>query len=87
MISFRQVAEFLNALYECRYRDFMVALAQIERELRADRFLAANAPALIRSMRIAVYSQFLSSYRSVTIESMAESFGVEQVSVCVCVRY
>ena len=34
-------------------------------------------------MRIAVYSQFLSSYRSVTIESMAESFGVEQVSVCV----
>ena len=55
------VAEFLNALYECRYRDFMVALVDVERLLRADRFLVANASTIVRSMRIAVYAQFLSS--------------------------
>jgi 26S proteasome regulatory subunit N7 len=72
------VAEFLNALYECRYRDFMKALIAIERLMRADRFLVGNASSVVRSMRIKVYAQFLSSYRSVTIDSMARSFGVEQ---------
>lgn len=52
--------------------------AAIEQSLKLDRILAAHYRYYIREMRIIAYAQLLESYRSVTIESMAHSFGVSE---------
>ncbi len=53
-------------------------VAAIEQTLKADRLLNAHYKYYVREMRIAVYNQLLQSYRSLTIESMAKSFGVSE---------
>lgn len=70
------LSEFVNSLYECRYHDFFVALLEIEALVVCDRFLARHANWFVREMRIAAYSQFLESYRTVTTDAMASTFGV-----------
>lgn len=50
--------------------------AHIEGYLKADRFLHAHYRWYTREMRIIAYAQLLESYRSLSIESMAKSFGV-----------
>lgn len=52
--------------------------AAIEQSLKLDRILAAHRRFYVREMRIIAYSQLLESYRSLTIESMAQSFGVTE---------
>ncbi len=52
--------------------------AAIEQSLKLDRFLAAHYRFYVREMRIIAYAQLLESYRSLTIESMAHSFGVTE---------
>lgn len=70
------LSDFLNSLYECRYKDFFAALVEIDPVLRGDRFLAPHRVWFVREMRVSAYAQFLESYRSVTTDSMAEAFGV-----------
>jgi hypothetical protein len=41
-----------------------------------DRIFAEHARFYVREMRVKAYSQLLQSYRSVTLDSMAASFGV-----------
>ena len=55
-----------------------MTLAAVERSLKVDLFLHAHARFYVREMRIRVYSQILESYRSVTLNSLASSFGVIQ---------
>lgn len=66
----------LNAYYECRYRDFMVAFADLIDEVRLDPYLSVHSRYFVREARVAVYSQYLASYQSVTTEAMAAAFGV-----------
>ena len=68
--------EFVNALYECRYADFFRAMVALEPRVATDRFLGPHAGYVVRELRVLAYKQFLESYRSVTIASMARSFGV-----------
>ena len=68
--------EFVNALYECRYADFFRAMVALEPRIATDRFLGPHANYVVRELRVLAYKQFLESYRSVTIASMARSFGV-----------
>merc|ERR1712007_238669 len=42
----------------------------------ADRYLAMHTRYFMRIMRFNAYQQFLTSYRSVTIQAMATEFGV-----------
>ena len=72
------LSEFLNSLYECRYAKFMEALVNIEPYLRRERFLSEHASYLIREMRIRAYAQFLDAYKSVTMQGMANAFGIGQ---------
>lgn len=44
--------------------------------MKQDPLLAAHRMYYVREMRVLAYSQMLESYRSVTLESMAKSFGV-----------
>merc|ERR1740127_169089 len=44
--------------------------------VRADRYLVHHCRHFMRIMRLNAYRQFLASYRSVTLEAMAQEFGV-----------
>ena len=46
--------------------------------MKEDRFLQPHYHYYTREMRILAYSQLLESYRSLTLEYMATSFGVTQ---------
>ncbi|KAK2079917.1 hypothetical protein QBZ16_002312 [Prototheca wickerhamii] len=74
--SLPHVREFASALYESRYADFFRAFAGLLESLRTDCFLHAHSRYFQREVRVKVYSQFLESYKSVTLNSMAAAFGV-----------
>lgn len=69
---------FLNSLYSCDYKTFTRSLVNVYDFMRRDRFLAPHARFYLREMRISAYAQFLASYRSVTLESMARLFGMSE---------
>ena len=46
--------------------------------MKGDRYLEPHYRYYMREMRIKAYSQLLESYRSLTLEYMANSFGVTQ---------
>jgi len=67
---------FLNSLYGCQYKTFLNSLADIVDELKTDRYFADHANFFCREMRILAFSQFLESYKSIKMESMATQFGI-----------
>ena len=67
---------FLNSFYDGEYANFLVELYHIIQILKKDFYLSKHYNFFINEMRIKVYSQFLQSYRTVTIENMANVFGV-----------
>ncbi|KAJ3387854.1 26S proteasome non-ATPase regulatory subunit 6 [Entophlyctis sp. JEL0112] len=69
---------FANSLYRCEYAQFFNSLAIVEQEIKYDRLLHAHYQFYVREMRILAYTQLLDSYRSLTIESMANAFGVSE---------
>ncbi len=72
------LSDFANSFYNCQYATFFTALASIEKDLKNDVYLHAHYRYYVREMRIRVYAQILESYRSVTIKSLATSFGVSE---------
>ncbi|KAJ2342014.1 proteasome regulatory particle subunit [Coemansia sp. RSA 2673] len=73
------VSRLLRALYECKYADYFGALSGVETDhLNVSRYLYAHRRFYTREMRIRGYAQLLESYLSLTIKSMADSFGVTQ---------
>ncbi|KHG19496.1 hypothetical protein F383_05500 [Gossypium arboreum] len=70
------LSEFLNALYDCQYKSFFLAFAGLTEHIKLDRYLHPHFRFYMREVRTVVYSQFLESYKSVTIEAMAKAFGV-----------
>ncbi|KAJ3393842.1 26S proteasome non-ATPase regulatory subunit 6 [Lobulomyces angularis] len=76
-----EYAEFANSLYVCNYSQFFKSLAIIEQHLKYDCYLSPHYQYFVREMRIIAYAQLLESYRSLTIESMANSFGVSEAFI------
>ncbi|GMY24726.1 26S proteasome non-ATPase regulatory subunit 6 homolog isoform X1 [Fagus crenata] len=70
------LSEFLNSLYDCQYKSFFMAFAGLTEQIKLDRYLHPHFRYYMREIRTVVYSQFLESYKSVTIEAMAKAFGV-----------
>lgn len=70
------LSEFLNSLYDCQYKSFFTAFAGLADQIKLDRYLHPHFRYYMREVRTVVYSQFLESYKSVTIEAMAKAFGV-----------
>eukprot|EP00877_Chromochloris_zofingiensis_P004594 jgi/Chrzof1/14135/Cz08g26110.t1 len=66
----------LNSLYLCKYKDFFRSFVEVMDIVRADMFLHAHVRYYMRELRLVAYSQFLESYKSVTMESMATAFDV-----------
>lgn len=67
---------FLTSFYKCDYATFFKHLGDIDASMMKDALLAQHRRFYIREMRVLAYSQLLQSYRSVTLDSMAKSFGV-----------
>ncbi|ERN13619.1 hypothetical protein AMTRI_Chr06g200370 [Amborella trichopoda] len=70
------LSEFLNSLYECQYKSFFSAFAGLTERIKLDRYLQPHFRYYMREVRAVVYSQFLESYKSITMEAMAKEFGV-----------
>lgn len=67
---------FLNNLYECKYKEWFQSLPGIMSQVRNDRYMTIHANYFLRELRFCAYNQFLRSYRTVTLVSMADAFGV-----------
>lgn len=75
--SLEPITMLTNSLYTCEYASFFQALATVETTvLRADRYLSAHSSYYVREMRRIAYAQLLESYKTLSIKSMAEAFGV-----------
>lgn len=70
------LSELQTGLYDCQYRTLMRALVNIIDTISLDRYLHQHARYFWREVRVLAYTQFLESYRSVSLVSMANSFGV-----------
>jgi len=70
--------KYIYSLYNAQYAEFFIALGEIEAVLKADRLLAAHTSFYVREMRIRSYAQLLESYSSLTVNYMANSFGVSE---------
>jgi len=68
--------KYLHSLYECQYGEFFQSLMDIEKILLDDRLLSRHCVYYVRQMRVMAYSQLLESYRSLTLQYMADAFGV-----------
>ena len=68
--------KFLNTFYDGEYAQFFKELYFIIQVLKKDFYLSKHYNYFINEMRIKVYSQFLQSYKTVTMENMATVFGV-----------
>jgi 26S proteasome regulatory subunit N7 len=66
----------MNCLYVREYNTYFHALAEVEGILKKDRYLASHTRVYVREMRRKAYAQLLESYRSLSIDFMAEQFGV-----------
>ncbi|KAL3853217.1 hypothetical protein ACJMK2_016774 [Sinanodonta woodiana] len=71
-----KIRSYLFSLYDCQYADFFRNLAQVEEIMKYDRLLSPHYKFYTREMRIVAYTQLLESYRSLTLDYMADAFGV-----------
>jgi 26S proteasome regulatory subunit N7 len=70
------LGDFLNALHKCDYRTFMSAFPVVAAEVEKSVWLNPHYRYFLREVRVVAYAQYLQSYKSVTVSSMAESFNV-----------
>lgn len=70
------VIQLANTLYDCDYKAYLHTLVDLQPHLIANRYLQPHAGYLLRELHVLAFHQFLDSYQSVTLESMAQSFGV-----------
>jgi len=75
------VNKYLHSLYECQYKEYFSSLVHIEDLLHNDRLLSRHKTYYIREMRIIAYAQLLESYRSLTLQYMANAFGVSEAFI------
>lgn len=68
---------FLQSFYQGQYSTFLDELLHIIMQMNEDRYLHPHCRYFAREMRIRAYQQFLESYRSVHLQSMATNFGVD----------
>jgi len=66
----------LDSMYGCRYLEFFGAFAGMTDAIRGDMVLHPHFRYYMREACVVAYSQFLESYKSVTLDAMAAAFGV-----------
>ena len=76
--SIPHLRPYLFSLYRTHYAAFFSSLASLSPQLLRDQFLSAHVTYYLREIRIVAYNQFLESYRTATLTSMAAAFGVSR---------
>ena len=66
----------ITSLYESQYKRYFESLLGLESTILQDPLLSQHINWIIREARIVAYQQYLLSYRSVTLSSMANTFGI-----------
>lgn len=74
--SLPDVKAYLFSLYNCQYAEFFKELAKVETNLKQDYLANPHYRFYTREMRVIAYTQLLDSYRSLTLQYMADAFGV-----------
>lgn len=70
--------EFLLSFYNCEYRSWTEHFVKVIDHLKSDRYFQPHLMYVVKALRLNAYRQFISSYKSVTIKLMAETFGVSR---------
>jgi len=68
--------EFLRSFYNSDYALFFSSLAHITDAMKEEEYCHEHVYYFAREMRVRAYKQYLQSYRSVQLKSMAQAFGV-----------
>lgn len=68
--------EFGESFYNCEYRAFFQHFIDICVQVKENKYLKDHAHYFTKEMKLVAYKQYLESYKSVTIENMANAFGV-----------
>jgi len=68
--------DFLRSFYNSDYALFFSSLAHITDAMKEEEFCVEHVYYFAREMRVRAYKQYLQSYRSVQLKSMAHAFGV-----------
>jgi 26S proteasome regulatory subunit N7 len=71
-----ELKKFLESFYKCDYKGFFESFLPIISMVDKDPFLKVHKKYFMREMRVVVYAQFLESYKTVTLENMAQAFGI-----------
>jgi len=67
----------LHSLYECNYNQYFQAVVGIMDQIKSDRVLVTHEKFLLHEYRHTGYDQFLRPYRSVTLKTMSDEFGLD----------
>jgi|UniRef100_A0A7S4GB25 26S proteasome regulatory subunit N7 len=70
------VHNLLTSIYNCKYDKFFDALVVISERVQRNVWLESHTNYYFRELRILAFKQFLASYRSVTLEKMAQQFSI-----------
>ena len=68
--------DFLNSLQQCEYAKFAEAFPLVGDAVDLSPWLSPHSRYFSRECRVRAYAQYLQSYRSVSVPSMARAFGV-----------
>jgi 26S proteasome regulatory subunit N7 len=71
-----KVEKLLKTFHKCDYQSFFPVLLQVRERICNDKLLKNHERFILRHLRIIFYQQFLESYKTVTLDNMALSFGV-----------
>ena len=64
--------DYLESFYNCKYKNFFKALLVIIGKVREDPYMKIHSKYFTRETRVVVYAQFLESYKTVRLDSMAK---------------
>jgi 26S proteasome regulatory subunit N7 len=70
------VKNMMNSLFHCKYAELFKALVDVVEQLHLDQHMASHAKFFLRQSRIVAYTQYLESYHTVALGSMAATFGL-----------
>ncbi len=76
--SIPHLRAFVFNFHKCNYQAFFEAVSEIAPQIIRDPYFSRHLHYYLRELRIGAYSQFLASYRSASIASMAAAFGVSE---------
>jgi len=68
----------MMSYYTLQYKDFFGAILEVHKHIKEDRYLIPHLQYYMRVSRAIAYRQYLTSFKSVTVASMAEQFGVTE---------